>query len=357
LFTNTELVGKSGSVGNFSVRLSVGGSETISLQVGAIIVATGFDAYTPAEGEFGYGQQGVIRLPEFKEMIDNSDGTLNYNGRSLKDIVYIYCVGSRQPKSEDNPNLYCSRYCCSAAVHTALCADQKQEGLHQYHLIRDMRTYGKHEALYEDSCNKGSIFVRFADNDPPTVERVDGRLRVRVRDQPLGGEELEIDADLVVLVTGMVPRENHKLLEVLKLPIGTDGFFNEIHPKLRPVETMVDGVFIVGAAQGPKTMAESVASALAGASKSSALVKRGYIDLEPFIAKVDAQRCAWCGLCAQACPYDAVELVSFDGKEVARIVPSLCKGGGGCVPVCPEDAIDVNGYTDVQIKATIEALV
>jgi heterodisulfide reductase subunit A len=357
VFTNAELAEKSGSVGDFSVKLRVGESEAISLEVGAIIVATGFEAYTPDEGEFGYGLEGVVRLPEFKDLIDNSNGSLEYNGRPLKDIVYIHCVGSRQPKSKENPNLYCSRYCCNAAVHTALCANEKQEGLHQYHLFRDMRTYGKHEAIYEDSCSKGSIFIRHADNDPPTVERVNGKLRVHVCDQPLGGEKLEIDADMVVLITGMIPRQNQKLIDVLKLPVGTDGFFNEIHPKLRPVETMVDGVFIVGTAQGPKTMAESVASALAGASKSAALVMKGYIDLEPFIAKIDPQRCQWCELCAQACPYNAVEKVPFNGKEIARIIPSLCKGGGSCVPLCPENAIDICGYTDAQIKAIISAMV
>ncbi len=356
LFTNAELVEKSGNVGNFSVKIQVNGKDTIPLEVGAIIVATGFDAYTPVDGEFGYGWDGVLRLPEFKELMDDLDEPLKSNGHPVKDIVYIHCVGSRQPKGENNPNLYCSRYCCSAAAYASLCASEKQAGLHQYHLYRDMRTYGMHESIYEDSCNKGSIFIRFADNDPPTVERVNGKLQVTVRDQNLGAEELEIDADMVVLVTGMVPRENQKLMDVLKLPIGIDGFFNEIHPKLRPVETMIDGVFIAGATQGPKTMAESVASALSGASKSAALVMKGYIDLEPFIARIDTQLCTWCDMCAEACPYDAVEKVSVDGKEIAHIITSLCKGGGSCVPVCPEDAIEIEGYTDLQIKAIIEAL-
>jgi len=146
------------------------------------------------------------------------------------------------------------------------------------------------------------------------------------------------------------------LMDVLKLPIGIDGFFNEIHPKLRPVETMIDGVFIAGTAQGPKTMAESVASALSGASKSAALVMKGYIDLEPFIARIDPQRCTWCDVCAEACPYDAIERVSVNGKEVAQIIASLCKGGGSCVPLCSEDAIYIEGYNDIQMKAIIEAL-
>ncbi len=357
LFTNAEVVEKGGSVGDFSIKVRVGKDDTISLEVGAIIVATGFDVYKPAEGEFGYGLDGVIRLPEFKDLVTQSNGTINYNGRTVKNIVYIYCVGSRQFGDIDNPNLYCSRYCCSAAAYEALCAYEKNPELHQFHLFRDMRTYGKHEVLYEEARTRQSIFIRYEDEDPPVVERVKGKLRVRVHDQLTGGEELEIEPDLVVLVTSMVPRENDKLVDILKLPVGLDGFFNEIHPKLRPVETVVDGVFIVGAAQSPKTMAESVASALSGVSKSAALLMKGYVDLEPFIARIDTELCEWCEECTKACPYDAVEKVSVDGKEVAHIIESLCKGSGACIPVCPKDAIDIEGYTDVQVKAMIDALI
>jgi len=161
----------------------------------------------------------------------------------------------------------------------------------------------------------------------------------------------------VVLVTGMVPRENAKLIDILKLPIGKDGFFNEIHPKLRPVETVIDGVFIAGASQGPKTLAESVASSMAAASKSGALLMKGYIDLEPLIAKIDPERCVWCDACTEVCPYGAIEKVSIKGKEAANVIPALCKGGGACVPVCPENAIDIEGYTDEQILAMIDSLI
>jgi heterodisulfide reductase subunit A len=119
---------------------------------------------------------------------------------------------------------------------------------------------------------------------------------------------------------------------------------------------VVDGVFIAGAAQGPKTLAESVASSLAAVSKGAALVKKGYVDLEPFVATVDVNRCLWCGECLVACPYEAIEKTTVAGTEVARIIPALCKGGGACVPVCPEDAIEITGYTDVEVRATIEAL-
>ncbi len=357
IFTRAELIAKSGNVGAFEVVININKRETIKLDVGTIVVATGFDVYRPAAGEFGYGQPGVITLPDFKQLVDRSTGPLTYQGRAVEDIAYIYCVGSRQSADGDNANRYCSRYCCTAAVHTSLTMHKRDETTHHFHLYRDMRTYGKYELLYLDSLNNGSAFLKYADDDPPAVTLAGNRLRVTVRDQLTQGEEFDIDVDLVVLVTGMVPRENKNLVDVLKLPIAMDGFFNEIHPKLRPVETVIDGVFIAGASQGPKTLAESVASSMAAVSKSAALLMKGYVDLEPLIATIDSDKCSWCDECTKACPYDAIENVSVDGEEVARIIPALCKGGGACVPVCPRDAIEVKGYTDAQIIATIDSLI
>jgi heterodisulfide reductase subunit A len=355
-FTNARLVERSGTVGDFKVKVSLIHGESLSLEVGAIIVATGFDVYQPKLGEFGYGQTGVLLLNEFRELVDNSDGgSLRYQDRVIKDIVYVYCVGSRQPSDGDHPNLYCSRYCCSAAVHTALCVFEKDPGVHQFHLFRDMRTYGKYELLYEEACNKGSAFICYCEDRPPTVEPVEGRMRVNVQDELLGGEQIEIDADLVVLVAGMVPRRNEELSNVLKLPVGREGFLNEIHPKLKPVETVVDGVYIAGAAQGPKNLPESIASALSAASKSAALLKKGYVDLEPYVAKIDPNRCDGCWECLEVCPYGAIERLSTKDKEVAEVNASLCKGSGACVPSCPVGAIDLVGYSDAQVKAMIEA--
>ncbi len=358
LFTEAEVVEKGGSVGDFSVKIRLKNKEVVSLDVGAIIVATGFDPYAPAEGEFGYGTNGVVTLPQFKEIVDSSNGSLKYHGKQVKNIAYIYCVGSRQPEDGDreNPNQYCSRYCCSAAVHTALCVTEVDPSINQYHLYRDMRTYGKHEVLFEEAGRNRSLFVRYDEEEPPEVVASDGQLVVKVKDYLDGGQELEIGADLVVLVTGMVPRENDRLTDVLKIPTGLDGFFNEIHPKLRPVETVADGVFIAGTSQGPKTLAESVASSLSAVSKSAALLMKGYVDLEPFVAIVDPDRCIWCGECEKACPYGAIEKVHCEGKEVATVIPALCKGGGVCVPACPENAIELKGYTDQQIKSMIDAL-
>jgi len=359
LYTDAEVVERTGSVGDFSVKVRLASGDTLSLHVGAIVVATGFDVYTPLDDEFGFGSAGVITLPEFRKLVDRADGTLVVGGRKIRTLAYVYCVGSRQTETAELPDAhtYCSRFCCTATVHTALAVHEVDPTLNQYHLYRDMRTYGKNELLFEEAGRQGSVFVRFDADRPPVVRHEDDQMIVTVADLLDAGEEIEIPVDLVVLVTGMVPRANDELEDLLKLPLGRDGFFNEIHPKLRPVETVIDGVFIAGAAQGPKTIAESVASSMAAASKSAALLMKGHVDLEPYIATVDVDRCTWCGECLKACPYLAIEKVAADdGREVAKIIPSLCKGGGACVPVCPTGAIDLVGYGDEEITAMIDAL-
>jgi heterodisulfide reductase subunit A len=359
VFTGAELVSKAGSFGNYQVGIRMGGStpEAISVEVGSIIVATGFETYQPNVGEFGYGIDGVVTLPEFKEAIDRSSGPLVYHGKPVRSIVYVYCVGSRQSPETPDANAYCSRYCCAATVAASVQLAARDAQVHQYHLYRDMRTYGKYELMYTESRKRGSVYLKFADDAPPAVARDDsGRLLVTVRDLLTGGEELAIPADLVVLVTGMIPRKNEELVGVLKLPLGADGFFNEIHPKLRPVETVVDGVYIAGTCQGPKNSSESVASGLAAVTQSAVILKKGFAELDPLVAVVDADACTACGLCVDACPYGAVEMTTGEGKPVAIISETGCKGCGGCVPVCPENAIDLRGYTDAQITAMIDSL-
>ncbi len=359
VFTQAELVSKSGSFGNYSagIRLGGPGGETITAEVGSIIVATGFDTYQPEVGEYGYGIDGVVTLPEFKELIDQATGPLSYQGKRVRTVAYVYCVGSRQGEDVEERNAYCSRYCCAATVAASVQLASRDAQVHQYHLYRDMRTYGKFELMYTESRKLGSVYLKFGDDAPPAVARDDaGRLIVTVRDLLTGGEELAIPADLVVLVTGMIPRKNEDLVSVLKLPLGGDGFFNEIHPKLRPVETVVDGVYIAGACQGPRNSSESVASGLAAVTQSAVILKKGFAELDPLVATVDLSRCTACGLCLAACPYGAIEMTTVDGASTAVISETGCKGCGGCVPVCPENAIDLRGYTDAQITAMIDSL-
>jgi heterodisulfide reductase subunit A2 len=350
VFTNAELTAKSGTFGNYRAVVQVGG-ESIHLEVGQIIVATGFSSFEPAAGEYGYGIDGVVTLPEFRRLLDRSEGPLLHGGRPVESIAYVYCVGSR---TAERPA--CSRFCCTAAVHASLLAHDRGANVRQYHLYRDLRTYGSNELLLTESRRRGSLYLEFSDDDPPTVARSAGGLTVTVRDLLTAGEELTIPVDLVVLVTGMVPRENDDLVKALKLPIGVDGFFNEIHPKLRPVETVVDGVMIAGACQGPKSSAESVASGLAAVAQAASVLKRGVAELDPQVAFVHASACTGCGGCVEACPFGAISLAGSDGSKRALIDATGCKGCGGCVPVCPEDAIDLKGYTDAQVRSMIDGL-
>jgi heterodisulfide reductase subunit A2 len=372
VFTSAELTGKSGSYGNYRAEVRVrrcstdpgappdappAAGELIRLDVGHVIVATGFDSYQPEAGEYGYGIDGVLTLPEFRRLLDDSESPLFCRGRPVRTIAYIYCVGSR-----DESRPWCSGFCCTAAVHAALLASGHggapgNGGIRQYHLYRDLRTYGKHELMLSESRERGSVYLKFADDDPPAVTRDGDRLTVTVRDLLLAGEQLAIPADLVVLVTGAVPRRNDDLARVLKLPAGPDGFFNEIHPKLRPTETVVDGVLIAGACQGPKTAAESAASGLAAATQAAAVLKRGVAELDPQVAVVNASACTGCGECGHHCLFGAISMVSGEGGQlVADIDPAGCKGCGGCVPACPADAIDLKGYTDAQVRAAIDGL-
>ncbi|MDD3643233.1 MAG: 4Fe-4S binding protein, partial [Candidatus Krumholzibacteria bacterium] len=252
---------------------------------------------------------------------------------------------------------YCSRYCCNAAVGAALTVQRRFPAVRTAHLYRDIRTYGKFETLYERASRGGAIFLRFDQERPPSVEPDGDRVLVTVRDLLTGPEEIGIPADLVVLVTGMVPSANDALSSLLRLPVGQDGFYNEIHAKLRPVETVIDGVYIGGCCQGPKNASESAASALSCVAKAASLLVKGYIDLQPFIAYVDESRCAWCGACAGACPYSAIEMTQVQGKEMAVVIDALCKGCGACLPVCPVDATQLKGFTDVQIMSMIESFV
>ncbi len=358
-YTNAELTGKSGTFGDYMVELTLhrdGSDKALSVNVGSIVVATGFDSYAPDDGELGYGIQGVVTLPQFKEMVDATpSGQLTHAGRRVRSIAYIYCVGSRQGAGG---NEYCSKYCCTATIHASLQVGGIDSSIRQFHLYRDIRAYGTNELLYNASRDAGSTFLKFADDALPAVATLPtGGLGVTLVDVLTDSRELTIPVDLVVLVTGMVPRENRGLVGVLKLPVGSDGFFNEIHPKLRPVETVVDGVMIAGCCQSPRTVGESVAAGLAAVAQSAALLKKGFAELEPLVARVNPEKCIGGGECLTTCPYDAITSIEWDARTIASVDPATCKGCGGCVPVCGRDAIDLLGYTDQQMRAAIEEMI
>ncbi|MFA6360753.1 MAG: CoB--CoM heterodisulfide reductase iron-sulfur subunit A family protein [Dysgonamonadaceae bacterium] len=361
ILTGSEVISSKGSIGNFTLKIrkkpQITGDpvETMEINVGSIVVATGFEHYSPEEGEFAFAQnEAVITLPNFKQLVDESSGkVLEYNGKKIKNIAYVYCVGSRQTEGE---NKYCSRYCCTSVIHTAIETKKKFKGIQNIHLNRGIRTYGKQELLYAESLQMGDLYLQFNDDTPPEIRNEGKKTVVTVKDILSAGRELEMEVDLVVLVTGMVPRKDQSIGKMLKLPKGRDKFYNEVHMKLRPVETVIDGITIAGTCQGPKNISESVNSALSAATKSFSYVSKGTLETEPIVAEVDHEVCSWCGKCAEACPFDAIEKQEVNGKEVAVINTSVCKGCGMCTPVCPVDAIDLIGYTSEEMKSMIEVL-
>lgn len=328
-------------------------SELMSLNVGAVLVTTGFDHYQPKENEFGYlSVPEVITLPTFKRLMELNNGKLIYNNKPVKKVAFIYCVGGRQTKGE---NKYCSRTCCTSAIYTSLQLKEKFENITAYHLFRDIRTYGKQEILYEKSSKQGDIFIRYDEKEPPVVSTTGKGVMLKVKDYLTSKTELEIDTDLIVLVTGMVTREDSSsIAEKLKIPVGSDKFFNEIHPKLKPVETVIKGVYIGGSCQGPKNISESVQSSLSGAAKINALLKKGTISLDPIVARINTDACTWCGKCAEVCEYTALHEIEQNGKHIAFVNKATCTGCGICAPVCPENAIEIAQYTDAEIEAMID---
>jgi len=329
-------------------------TEFQELQVGAVVVATGFDPYEPKKGEFGYQElENVITLPQFKRLIEIDENEFVYKDKPVQNVAFIYCVGSRQVNGE---NKYCSRYCCTSAIHAATHARNKFSKIQNFHFTRGIRTYGKQELLYNTALENGDIFMQFDEDTPPEVKSENGTTTVQVNDILTQNKELEANVDLVVLVTGMGPRKDNSISDILKTPIGRDKFFNEIHPKLKPVETVIDGVFICGACQAPHNITESVNSALSASSKANALISKGEIELEPMIATIDPEKCAWCNDCSDVCLFDAILKTEHNGKMVAQIDESKCKGCGMCLPVCSVNAIDLIGFTDNEMESVIDAL-
>ena len=367
IFTNATLERVEGHIGSFGATFTVrpkppapdGPPARITETVGAILVATGADTYVPRAGEYGYGVlPGVVTLPEFLRLKGASGpGDLVIRGQRARRLAFIYCVGSRQtPADGGAANEYCSRYCCNASVYTTLSILREHPGLTVYHLYRDMRTYGRNELMYEEAGREGAVFVRFDGENPPSVAARDGGLVVAVKDRLIGGELVEIPVDLVVLVTGLVPRQNEELEGILKLPVGKDGFYQEVHPKLRPVETNISGLYIGGTAQGPKDIGEALESGSAMAAKAAAFALRGELELEPFVATVDPGRCTLSQKCVSACPFGAIEIRETDGVRRVAVEAARCKGCGACVAVCPTEAIQLKGFSNDEIRSMIAAM-
>lgn len=352
-------------------------AEEFTLDTGAIILATGFRPYKPRRGEYGFEEfREVITLPELIRLLAEErkgSGYLELNGTRIKSVAMIHCVGSRmipgihEEDEEGKLNEYCSRTCCAATLQAAGLIRKTYPQTNVFDFYRDIRTYGRgQEELYLEALKNSVTFFRFRPDESPVVERNVGAggypLLIRVKDQLLFGEELEVPVDLVVLSVGMEPNGISSLVEMMKLPVGEDRFLQEVHPKLRPVELSVAGILLAGTCQAPMDVGEACAAASAAAVKASTLLSLGYVELDPFVAEVDLSKCQGAGACVEACLREgALAMVDMDvdGKKVmrAQVNPALCLGCGACVAVCPEGAIDVKGWTLGQYQAMVDAIV
>jgi heterodisulfide reductase subunit A2 len=352
--------------------------DKISLNTGVVVLATGHRSYTPRTGEYGYAEnKEVITLPDLiqkmTERNDESGETLLIDGRIIRRLAIIHCVGSRQipgVHTEDEfgrLNEHCSRVCCSAAINAANSIREAFPKTTVYELYRDIRTYGRgQEEMYAQASANKVVFMRFSAEDAPVVLRSpagqDFPLELTVHDALTFGEELHVPVDLVVLATAMVPGDVGELVDMLKLPVGADRFLQEVHPKLRPVELPLPGVFLAGTCQAPMDIGEVCNAASAAAVKASALLAKGHVEIDPFVAEVDGRKCTGCGLCVEACLNDGalrLDTIERDGGLISRaqVTPALCLGCGACVAVCPENAIDINGGTLGQYETMVDMIV
>lgn len=325
--------------------------ETVEIRVGTIIIATGYDPYVPA-GEYGYGQRkNVITQLQLERLLSKNGPTKGHlvqpaTGEVPKNVVFILCVGSRNPSRP-----YCSRVCCTAALKNAMLIKKQYPETEVHVLYRDIRTVGKgQEEYYEEARKLGVNFFRFLTEDPPSVSetRQNKGLRVLVKDLILG-MLVEIPADLIVLVEGMTPRHDApELGSKLGVSRTSDGFFREAHPKLRPLDTSTDGIYLAGVAQGPKDITESLVQASGAAARAAIPLSKGKVEIDPLIAVVDESHCSGCGTCVSLCPYGAIEK---DNMGMAKVTEVLCKGCGVCGASCPERAITMLHFTDDQLIA------
>ncbi|MEJ2587158.1 MAG: FAD-dependent oxidoreductase [Deltaproteobacteria bacterium] len=341
--TDATIQEMTGYVGNFKTTVRTPtGEETV--HHGVTIVATGGVPYQPRQYAYGESDRIVTQL-ELGDMLLKDQGL-----EGIQEVVMIQCVGSR---GEDLS--HCSKVCCGQAVNHALLLMDRAKAVHITILYRDMRTYGFMEDAYQKAREAGVVFVPYERTQRPRVSLEDDGLRVLFMD-PILDQEVTLNPDLLVLSVGIVPSDVKDLARGLKIPQTKDGFFLEAHPKLRPVEFSVDGIYLCGLAHGPKPVSECIAQAQAAASKACTLLARGSVDVEPIVSRVDPAACIGCGLCIDLCPYTAIHMVREGKKKRAETITPSCKGCGICASHCPAMAISMGGFTNEQIMAQIQSL-
>jgi heterodisulfide reductase subunit A len=330
-------------------------TEKIEIEVGTIIVATGFDQFDPSVlEEYGYGvYSNVVTGLEFERVLSPTGPSKGMivrpsDGKIPKRVAFIQCVGSRDEKT----NPYCSRVCCMYATKQALLVKERIPDAEVLIFYIDMRAFGKgYEEFYKRVQKEGIRYIR--GKVAEILENPQSNNLIIHAEDTLLGVTVEVEVDLLILSAGLIPnRDASMLTEMLSLSKGPDGFLREAHPKLRPVDTLVDGIFVAGTAQGPKDIPDTVAQASGAAQKASILMSAGEVEVETTIAKIDENLCSGCLICVSMCPFNA--LVT-EGKTV-KVIEALCKGCGSCSAACPVKAIEMAQFRSDQILAEVKAL-
>ena len=328
-----------GFVGNFDVKLNGRG-----ITVGAIVLATGGMARDP-EGRTGHGKfSNIVTSEKFEEALKDTTAF-----EQAEQVVFVQCVGARESEGYTG----CSRYCCQVTLKQAVEAAGKGAQVSVIH--RDIRAFTRYgEDLYRQARLAGVRFVRTTDDYQIEIGG-DGRAESLTAFDATLLSDIRLPSDIVVLAVPMVASGTAaEMGEMLRVPLGKDGFFLEKHVKLGPLETNTGGIFLCGCAQYPKDIPDSLAQASGVAAKVGALLARPYVTLEPATAVVERELCRACGSCVEICEYHAPELVEEDGWQYAVINEALCKGCGTCASHCPTGAIVARHYTDDQIESMID---
>ncbi len=333
--------------------------EIVELEVGSIILTTGFSVFDPTPiYQYGYKRlDNVITSLEFERMVNSSGPTggniVLKDGSPPQSIAIIHCVGSRDEKYHE----YCSRVCCMYSMKFAhLIKEHTEAKVYEFYI--DIRSFGKgFEEFYNRVLNEGTIFIR---GRPAEITNIaekpeeEGKLIVQFEDTLIGLQR-RLPVDMVILSVALEAQPDAEAVaRLFNISRSADGFFLEKHPKLDPVATTTDGVFVAGCAQGPKDIPDTVAQASAAAAEVLAMISRGKVEIEAATAVIDERICSGCQACKLVCPYNAI---SFDEREeVCRVNEALCKGCGSCVGGCPSDAISLNHFTNEQILAEMEGM-
>jgi heterodisulfide reductase subunit A2 len=348
VLTGAKIKTVAGSVGNFVSDIALNG-KTRSIQYGAAVLATGARESRPDEYLYGSDPRVLTHLDLDERLMEDPDSL-----EGCDSIAFIQCVGSRDPHRP-----YCSRICCTHTVNAAIRFKEASPHMNVFVLFRDMRTYGKREALDKKARDLGVLFIRYTLDDKPRVSAEKAGIVIRCTDPTLQ-VPLELTVDRLILAAAVEPNPTHALVELFKCGFNADGFLTEAHPKLRPVDMAVDGLFLCGMGNYPQPLEESLAQAEAAVARACGILAQKELQLDAIKSEV-TQKCDGCALCLDVCPYKALSLVeesiSGNGHKQRKIVsdPALCKGCGICAATCPKGGVYVHGFTLDQLRAQVEA--